>query len=155
MEGRSKMAFLSSLDISGSALTASRLRMDVVSENIANASTTRTENGGPYKRKIVVYQSADGNQSFENALKSRMEGASSAVPGGVKVAGIVEDQTPSTPVYDPSNPDADAQGYVQQSNVDPVNEVLDMMSVTRAYSANISALSAVKNMASKALEIGK
>lgn len=149
------MAFLSSLDISGSALTASRLRMDVVSENIANASTTRTENGGPYKRKIVVYQSADGNQSFENALKSRMEGVSDAVPGGVKVAGIVEDQTPSTPVYDPSNPDADAQGYVQKPNVDPVNEVLDMMSVTRAYSANISALSAMKNMASKALEIGK
>ena len=149
------MAFLSSLDISGSALTASRLRMDVVSENIANASTTRTENGGPYKRKIVVYQAADGNQSFENALKSRMEGVSNAVPGGVKVAGIVEDQTPSTPVYDPSNPDADAQGYVQKPNVDPVNEVLDMMSVTRAYSANISALSAMKNMASKALEIGK
>lgn len=155
MEGRSKMAFLSSLDISGSALTASRLRMDVVSENIANASTTRTENGGPYKRKIVVYQSADGNQSFEDALKNKIDGVSGAVPGGVKVAGIVEDQTPSTPVYDPSNPDADAQGYVQQPNVNPVNEVLDMMAVTRAYSANISALTAMKNMASKALEIGK
>lgn len=149
------MAFLSSLDISGSALTASRLRMDVISENIANASTTRTQSGDPYKRKMVVYQTADGNQSFENTLKSRMEDASQAVPGGVKVAGIVEDQTPSTPVYDPSNPDADEQGYVQMPNVDPVKEIVDMMAVTRAYSANISALDAVKSMASRALEIGK
>lgn len=149
------MAFLSSLDISGSALTASRLRMDVISENLANASATRTENGGPYKRKMVVYQTADGNQSFQNALQNQMDGVSEAVPGGVKVAGIVEDSTPSTPVYDPSNPDADQQGYVQMPNVDPVKEILDMMSVTRAYSANISALNAVKSMASKALEIGK
>ena len=149
------MAFLSSLDISGSALTASRLRMDVISENLANASATRTENGGPYKRKMVVYQTADGNQSFQSALDGRMEDVSEAVPGGVKVTGIVEDQTPSTPVYDPSDPDADEQGYVQMPNVDPVNEILDMMSVTRAYSANISALDAVKSMASKALDIGK
>lgn len=148
------MAFLSSLDISGSALTASRLRMDVISENLANSSTTRTENGGPYKRKMVLYQSADGGQDFQFALQDRL-GGSSAAPGGVKVVGIVEDQTPSTPVYDPSNPDADAQGYVQMPNVDPVKEILDMMTVTRAYGANISALDAVKNMASKALEIGK
>jgi flagellar basal-body rod protein FlgC len=148
------MAFLSSLDISGSALTASRLRMDVISENLANSSTTRTENGGPYKRKMVLYQSADGGQDFQSALQDRLEG-SSAAQGGVKVVGIVEDQTPSTPVYDPSNPDADAQGYVQMPNVDPVKEILDMMTVTRAYGANISALDAVKNMASKALEIGK
>lgn len=148
------MAFLSSLDISGSALTASRLRMDVISENLANSSTTRTENGGPYKRKMVLYQSADGGQDFQSALQDRLEG-SSAAQDGVKVVGIVEDQTPSTPVYDPSNPDADAQGYVQMPNVDPVKEILDMMTVTRAYGANISALDAVKNMASKALEIGK
>ncbi len=84
-----------------------------------------------------------------------MDGVSDAVPGGVKVAAIVEDKTPSTPVYDPSSPEADGQGYVQMPNVDPVKEILDMMSVTRAYSANISALNAVKNMAGKALEIGK
>lgn len=149
------MAFLSSLDISGSALTASRLRMDVISENLANSSTTRTESGGPYRRKMVVYQTADGNQSFEDALQNQLEGVSSAVPGGVKVAGIVEDQTPFTSVYDPTNADADDQGYVQMPNVDPTEEIMDMMSVTRAYSANISALNAVKSMASKALEIGK
>lgn len=149
------MAFLSSLDISGSALTASRLRMDVISENIANASTTRTDAGGPYRRKMVVYRSADTDEnSFGSILNDQLD-ASSQAPGGVKVEGIVEDQTPLNTVYDPSNPDADAQGYVQMPNVDVTKETLDMMSVTRAYSANINALNAVKSMASKALEIGK
>lgn len=149
------MAFLSSLDISGSALTASRLRMDVISENIANASTTRTDAGGPYRRKMVVYRSEDSAQdSFGSILNSEMD-ASSQAPGGVKVEGIVEDQTPFNTVYDPSNPDANEQGYVQMPNVDVTKETLDMMSVTRAYSANINALNAVKSMAGKALEIGK
>lgn len=149
------MAFLSSLDIGGSALTASRLRMDIISENIANASTTRTDAGGPYRRKMVVYRAKDsGRDSFGSVLSRTMD-ASSASPGGVEVEGIVEDQTPFTTIYDPSNPDADAQGYVQKPNVDITKETLDMMSVTRAYSANINALNAVKNMASKALEIGK
>lgn len=148
------MAFLSSLDISGSALTASRLRMDVISENIANASTTRTDSGGPYKRKMVVYQSADDSSSFQSKLDNELS-ASSVTPKGVKVTGIVEDQTPSTPVYDPTNADADAQGYVQMPNVDVTKETVDMMSVTRAYSANITVMNAVKEMASKALEIGR
>lgn len=149
------MAFLSSLDISGSALTASRLRMDVISENIANATTTRTEAGGPYRRKMVVYRSADPKEdSFGSILSNKLDSASK-VPGGVKVEGIVEDQTPFTTVYDPSHPDADADGYVQMPNVDVTKETLDMMAVTRAYSANINAFNAVKNMASKALEIGK
>ncbi|XOQ43490.1 MAG: Flagellar basal-body rod protein FlgC [Clostridium sp.] len=150
------MAFLSSLDISGSALTASRLRMDVISENIANATTTRTDTGGPYRRKMVVYRSADSyNQdSFHSILNNTINSDSNA-PGGVKVEAIVEDQTPFTTVYDPSHPDADANGYVQMPNVDITKETLDMMAVTRAYSANINAFNAVKNMASKALEIGK
>ncbi|MFU0831618.1 MAG: Flagellar basal-body rod protein FlgC [Oscillospiraceae bacterium] len=149
------MAFLSSLDISGSALTASRLRMDVISENIANATTTRTETGGPYRRKMVVYRSADSEKhSFGSILSNTLDSASKAL-GGVKVEGIVEDQTPFTTVYDPSHPDADANGYVQMPNVDITKETLDMMAVTRAYSANINAFNAVKNMASKALEIGK
>ena len=148
------MAFLSSLDISGSALTASRLRMDIISENIANAETTRTASGGPYKRKMVVYQSADGSPTFKDTLNGELSGEN-ASEKGVKVAGIIEDQTPSTPVYDPQNPDADNNGYVQMPNVNIVKETVDMMAVTRAYSANITALSAVKNMATKALEIGK
>lgn len=149
------MAFLSSLDISGSALTASRLRMDVISENIANASTTRTAAGGPYRRKMVVYRSADKDgSSFGSVLNDEMD-SSSSVPGGVQVEGIVEDQTPFNTVYDPSSPDANAQGYVQKPNVDAMKETIDMMAVTRAYSANINAFNAVKSMASKALEIGR
>lgn len=149
------MAFLGSLDIAGSALTASRLRMDVISENIANASTTRTQEGGPYRRKMVVYRSADaGAPSFRSALDGELA-SPPQTPKGVEVEGIVEDQTPFTPVYDPSNPDADANGYVRMPNVDVVKETLDMMAVTRAYTANINALNAVKSMAAKALEIGK
>lgn len=143
------MPFLNSLNISGSGLTASRLRMDVISENIANATTTRTEGGGPYKRKIVIYESMDGksfdgvyqNKLFENTAK------------GVKVAEIAEDQSAFNPVYDPDNPDADANGYVLMPNVDIVEETIDMMSVTRAYEANLTAFNAMKKMAEKALEI--
>ncbi len=154
------MPFLSSMDISGSALTASRLRMDVISENISNAETTRTVKGGPYRRKLVVYepQTQQGDSSFQSMLDNEMS-ASSSDPsnqfGGVKVSAIVDDPTPFTQVYDPSSPDANAQGYVQKPNVDIVKETLDMMSVSRAYSANLNAFNAVKTMASKALEMGK
>lgn len=150
------MAFLSSLDISGSGLTASRLRMDVISENISNSETTHTDSGGPYRRKMVVYQCADDDSSFRSMLNGQMASNSSDTSlKGVKVAGIEEDQTPFTQEYDPTNPDANAQGYVQKPNVDLIKETTDMMAVTRAYSANLTAFEAVKNMASKALEIGK
>ncbi|MGX8702394.1 flagellar basal body rod protein FlgC [Caproiciproducens sp.] len=149
------MAFLNSLDISGSALTAGRLRMDVISENIANASTTRTENGGPYRRKIVVYEPAEQN-SFRHILDRKMsENESEQTPKGVRVSKIEEDPSDFTPVYDPSNPDANEQGYVMMPNVDPIKETLDMMSATRAYDANLTAFNAVKGMAVKALELGR
>jgi flagellar basal-body rod protein FlgC len=149
------MAFLNSLDISGSGLTASRLRMDIISENIANSETTRTAEGGPYRRKMVVYQCADKTDSFRSMLENQASGDSETVPGGVKATGIVEDKTPFSQVYDPTDPDANAQGYVQKPNVDLIKETTDMMAVTRAYSANLTAFEAVKNMAAKALEIGK
>ena len=149
------MAFLGSLDIAGSALTASRLRMDVISENITNASVTRTESGGPYRRKMVVYRQAENGEDFRSAFDGEMGASTEKTPGGVEVAGIVEDQTPFTPVYDPSNPDADERGYVRKPNVDVTKEMLDMMAVNRAYTANINALNAVKSMAGKALEIWK
>ncbi|MBW7573346.1 flagellar basal body rod protein FlgC [Caproiciproducens faecalis] len=149
------MAFLNSLDISGSALTASRLRMDVISENIANASTTKTENGGPYRRKIVQYEPIEQN-SFSRILAGKMnEGESDQTQKGVKVSAIVDDPTDFTPVYDPTNPDANEEGYVMMPNVDPIKETLDMMSVTRAYDANLTAFNAVKGMAVKALELGR
>lgn len=149
------MAFLSSLDISGSALTAERLRMDVISENMANASTTRTEAGGPYRRKMVVFQSSETPQNtFRDMMEKRMNGAGQ-VGGGVKVTQIVEDPSELTPVYDPTNPDANAQGYVMMPNVDPIKETLDMMSATRSYDANLTAFNALKQMAAKALEMGR
>ena len=148
------MGFLSSMDISGSALTASRLRMDVIAENIANAQTTRTEAGGPYRRKMVVYQAKEADTNFQRILGERM-GASNDAGRGVKVTEIVEDQSELNPVYDPSNPDANAEGYVMMPNVDPVKETMDMMAVTRAYEANLTAFNAVKSMALKALEMGR
>lgn len=147
------MAFLSSLDISGSGLTASRVRMDIISENIANADTTKTENGGPYRRKEVVYESA-GTSSFQNILTNNIQNYENSAKG-VKVAAIVEDTSDFTTVYDPTNPDADQNGYVKMPNVDPVKETLDMMSATRAYEANLTAFNAVKEMATKALEMGR
>lgn len=147
------MAFLSSLNISGSALTASRLRMDVISENIANASTTKTADGGPYRRKMVVYEPMD-QTSFQNILQTKMNSTVNTQKG-VKVTKIVEDQSELTPVYDPTNVDANDQGYVMMPNVDPIKETLDMMSVTRAYDANLTAFNAVKGMAAKALEMGR
>ncbi|HBN79989.1 MAG TPA: flagellar basal body rod protein FlgC [Ruminococcaceae bacterium] len=149
------MAFLSSMDISASALTAERLRMDVISENMANASTTRTENGGPYRRKIVVMEQASQPQSeFRRMVRDRLT-AGEQLNKGVKVTRIAEDPSELTPVYDPSNPDADAQGYVMMPNVDPVKETIDMMAATRAYEANLTAFNAVKGMATKALEMGR
>lgn len=148
------MAFLDSLSIGGSALTASRLRLDTISENIANATTTRTENGGPYRRKMVVYQPAENaDQSFEAAFQRSLGKTTGAK--GVMVTDIVEDQTPFESKYDPTNPDADENGYVQMPNVDPLKETIDAMSVTRAYDANLTVVNAVKAMATKALELGR
>lgn len=149
------MAFLSSLDISGSGLTASRLRMDVISENISNAETTRTAEGGPYRRKMVVYQCADNPGTFRSMLADQTSADGGTVPGGVKVTGIAEDQTPFSVEYDPSSPDANAQGYVEKPNVDLIQETTDMMAASRAYNANLTAFNTMKDMAAKALELGK
>ena len=148
------MAFLHSLDISGSGLTASRLRMDLISENIANSETTRTGTGGPYRRKMAVYQCADSAGTFRNMLDKKIsgtDGQSQTVPNGVKVTAIAEDQTPFSVEYDPTSPDADARGYVREPNGDLIKETTDMMAVTRAYSPNLPSFAAVKNCAAKAL----
>lgn len=141
------MAFLSSLDISGSALTAQRLRMDVISENIANAQTTQTAEGGPYRRKVCV-MSERAASPFSSAL-------SSAAGKGVAVTGIVRDMSDFELEYDPDSPLAGPDGYVRLPNVDEVEELIDLMSATRSYEANVTALDATKSMAVKALEIGR
>ncbi len=143
------MGFYSTMDISASALTAERLRMDVISENIANIDTTRTENGGPYRRKYVVFRENEKNYaSFSSYLND------AAHTGGVSISAIGEDQSDFTLKYDPDHPDARPDGYVEMPNVDLAQEMVDMVSAYRSYEANITAFNAAKDMAVKALEIG-
>ena len=152
------MGLFDAIDISGSGLSAERLRMDVTAENLANAQTTRGADGQPYRRKEVVLQEVGGPGSFGNALAGAMGstpiGSAARTPGGVEVSGIVDDPTPDRMVYDPGHPDANAQGYVQMPNVNPVTEMVDLMAATRAYEANVQAVNATKKMAEAALGIG-
>jgi flagellar basal-body rod protein FlgC len=142
------------MNISASAMTAQRLRLDVASANIANIDTTRTESGTAYRRKMVVLES--GNQSsFRRTLMNAAGLSQRQSTGGVRVSQIVEDASPFKSVYSPEHPDADESGYVQMPNVELIKETVDSMSATRSYEANITALNAIKLMASKALEIGK
>lgn len=145
------MDFLSSLNISGSGLTAQKLRMDVISQNIANAEVTRTESGAPYRRKMVTLSSLAGDSSF----RSVFDKTAAAKTGGVKVENIVEDQSALIPVYDPGHPDANEEGYVMMPNVNRAQEMIDMLGASRAYEANVTAFNATKAMALKALEIGR
>jgi flagellar basal-body rod protein FlgC len=147
------MGLFDSIDISASGLTAERLRMNVTAENLANAQTTRGANGQPYRRKEVVLQEIPQG-GFGAALSSAMgPGRSADRPGGVEVAGIVEDQTNFKTVYDPGHPDADANGYVRMPNVDTVAEMVDLISASRAYEANVTAMQAAKQMFSKTLDL--
>jgi len=146
------MSFLESLNISGSGLTAQRLRMDVISENIANIDTTRTESGDPYRRKMVVLSSTASN-SFKDMMVKNL--SDYEITGGVEVSDIVEDQSEFKLAYNPEHPDADENGYVKMPNVDSLKETVDMMEAYRAYQANVTALNTTKQMAVKALEIGR
>jgi flagellar basal-body rod protein FlgC len=137
------------LDASGSALSAERVRMDVTAENLANAQSTRTANGqGPYRRKEVVMleAAAGGGPCFADSLQAAR---------GVKVAGIVQDPTPSRRVYDPGHPDADKQGYVLMPNVNTVTEMTDLIGASRAYEANVTAMQTTKSMFARTLDILK
>lgn len=147
------MAFLSAMNICASGMTAQRMRMDVASENITNIDTTRTEAGGPYRRKMVVFESIPNERSFRNVLMGAV--GVNQTQGGVRVAEIIEDERDFKPVYNPNHPDANEQGYVMMPNVDMLKETVDAMAASRAYDANVTALNAIKLMASKALEIGK
>jgi flagellar basal-body rod protein FlgC len=146
------MGLFDAIDISGSGLSAERLRMDVTAENLANAQTTRGANGQPYRRKEVVLQEAPG--SFGASLSAAMGGGGNGSSGGVQVAGVVEDTaTPLKRVYDPGHPDADAQGYVSMPNVDTVTEMVDLISAQRAYEANVTAMQSAKQMFSRTLDL--
>ena len=146
------MGFMESLSITASGMTAERLRMDVIANNLANVNTTRTPGGGPFRRQEVVLTPGSGADPFGDALDAATGGGGLQ---GVQVAGIVPDQAPFKREYEPGHPDADAQGYVSLPNIDTVTEMVDMMGASRAYEANVSATDAIKGMAEKALEIGK
>jgi|SRR5690606_16657982 flagellar basal-body rod protein FlgC len=149
------MLNMGAFDISASALTAQRLRMDVAASNIANAETTRGRlvNGQwvPYQRRMVVMETKQPSR-FDQALRSAL---GKSAGQGVKVTAVVEDRTPFKRVYDPTHPDADAEGYVLMPNVDILKEMVDLLSASRAYEANVTAINASKAMYVKALEIGK
>ncbi len=145
------MAIFSGMNISASGMTAQRLRTDVISENIANANTTRTAEGGPYVRKnVVLAEKVSYDQSFGEILHRAIGGVSS----GVKVTAITEDtDTDMNLVYDPSHPDADENGYVVYPNVNVVTEMVDLIDATRSYEANATAFEASKNLASAGLSL--
>lgn len=132
------MRLFSAFEISSSALSAERVRLDTIATNLANAESTRTAAGGPYRRKIVLFR----------------EVLAGSEPQGTVVTDVVPDNTPGPRIYEPAHPDAGPDGYVQMPNVQPTTEMVDMISATRAYEANVAALAAAKRMAQKALEIG-
>ncbi len=144
------MGMFSAIDSAASGLTAERLRMDVISNNIANVNTTRTAEGGPYKRQSVVFAPRSNNKSFTQILSNEMD-----TGAGVRVVGITKDNSPSRLVYEPNHPDANQDGYVEMPNINIVSEMVDMITATRAYEANVTAVNSAKSMALKALEIGK
>ena len=149
------MGLFLGIDASASGLTAERLRMDVISNNIANANTTRTEGGGAFHRRFVVFEPREREpKSFEQTLMKAV-GLSRQTGEGVRAVSIMEDNTQGPLVYDPGHPDANADGYVEKPNVNIVSEMVDMITAQRAYEANSTAITAAKTMATKTLEIGK
>lgn len=147
------MGYFSSLDISSTGLTAQRLRMDIISQNIANAETTRSENGLPYRRKLVVFEEKSAAAPFSDYLSASSK--NKIAGNGVRVSNIIEDSSPLKKVYNPGHPDADKDGYVNMPNVDVLTEMINMISATRSYEANVTAINTTKSMALKALDIGR
>lgn len=150
------MSFLNSLDIGGSALSAQRLRMDIISQNISLADTYTTAESEAYRRQMVEFSE---KKTFADTLfaerSTRAHRLKKYRLAGVRVANVVEDETPLVPVYDPDNPEADEEGYIYMSNVDKTKESIDMLAAQRSYEANASAVAAVKAMLNKAMELGK
>ena len=154
------MSFFDAISIAASGLTAERTRMDVTSENLANADTTQGANGQPYQRQEVVLQQQGGG--FSDALAGAMGSSpigttaiNGSAAGGVAVAGIVNDPTPDQEVYDPGNPAANSQGYVKMPNVNSVNEMVDMIDESRSYESDVTAMTTAKEMYEKTLGLLK
>ena len=154
------MSFLSTINLIGSGITAQHLRLDVISENVTNINTTRTEEGGPYRRKLVVFQAQNATRdAFRVAMAQARNGMVSNAgfenSGGVRVVEIAEDPSDFKLKYDPTDPDANEEGYVELPNVDLVKEITDAMAASQAYSADVTAFNVLKGVISSGLEIGR
>jgi len=158
------MSFFDVFNTSASGMTAQRVRMDMISQNLANVSTTRTENGSPYRRKTVVFEEINSGKSFRKQLDSylneysntsRLSSRRNNNVGGVRISEIKEDDSPFLEIYDPTHPDANEKGYVLTPNVNSVEEMTNLISASRSYEANVTAFNASKSLAMKALEIGR
>lgn len=147
------MDFLSAMEISASALSAERTRLNIISENLANAQTTRTAQGGPYRRKVTVFKAEPFVYHLERSMDVPPYPPGGDPRRGVLVEGVHEDPSPFKKVYDPTHPDADKDGYVLMPNVDTVTEMVNLINAGRSYEANVTAVNASKRMALKALEI--
>lgn len=154
------MYFLSTINIIGSGITAQHLRLDVISENVTNINTTRTEEGGPYRRKMVVFQAQNATRdafrvAMDRARNGMVSNAGFETSGGVRVVEIAEDPSDFKLKYDPTDPDANEEGYVELPNVDLVKEITDAMAASQAYSADVTAFNVLKSVISSGLEIGR
>ena len=146
------MSMFKAFDINASGMTAQRLRMDIISENVANAQSTRTEDGTPYRRKVVTFEQKGSQTKFSRVLNKHFDKYSGE---GVRVSGVYEDTwTEMKLVYDPSHPDANEDGYVEMPNVNPITEMTNLIDASRAWEANNTAFTASKSMALKALQMG-
>jgi flagellar basal-body rod protein FlgC len=149
------MGMFDAISIAGSGLTAERIRMDVTSENLANADTTKAANGKPYQRQDVELAQA-GQSDFGGQLTGALaQSGSTQTPGGVEVTGIVADNTPDQQVYDPGNPEADAQGYVKMPNVSTVTEMTDLISESQSYQSDVTSMQTAKSMFTATLGVLK
>ncbi len=147
------MGIFSSFDVNASGMTAQRYRMDIISENVANANTTRTADGTPYRRKIVTFEQKNGHSTFSHVFDSCRQSYNGQ---GVRVMKVAEDnKSDMIMAYDPSHPDADENGYVTYPNVNIVTEMTNLIDASRAYEANATAFGASKAIAMKGLEMGQ
>jgi flagellar basal-body rod protein FlgC len=147
------MNLFQSLNISASGLSAERLRMDVVSANIANANSTSTAKGGPYRRQVALLAPQDNRASFKNIFQASLK--KEPPSSGVRVAAIVEDPSPFKQVYDPHHPNASTEGYVEYPNVNIMKEIVELITASRSYEANVTALNSTKSIFLKTLDIGR
>lgn len=149
------MEMMESLAVSVSGMDAQRRRLNVIASNLANAQSTRTPSGGPYKRRDVVFQSAPVSGDFRRTFRQVASGPAAHALEGVSVSKVVEDRKPGQLIYDPHHPDADPKGFVRLPNVNVMEEMVNMIGASRAYEANVQAVNATRTMWNKALEIGR